>query len=66
MKIKYIGKVPMSSKGITFEQDVDYDLAEDVVSYLIKTFPAKFEKAIVVKTKPVLKAAVKKKIPNKE
>lgn len=44
MKIKYIDKIPMTSKGITYTQDQVYTVSEEVGKYLIGTFSKKFVK----------------------
>ena len=46
MKIKYTGKVQLTSQGITFQEGLEYDLKDEQVDYLLKTFKGKF---IVIK-----------------
>jgi len=42
MNIKFTSKVSMTSKGITFQDGVIYDIAEEA-KRLVKTFPNRFQ-----------------------
>ncbi len=51
MKITFTGKIPMTSRGIAFNEG-EYDIPSEDAKYLAKTFPGKFTLVEVVVPKP--------------
>lgn len=70
MRVKYIGKGSLHSKGLRFEHGVEYDLPEDIANYLTQTFASFFKFVEVdepeVRPKPARKSRVKKVVAPKE
>lgn len=70
MKVKYIGKGSLKSKGLLFEKDVEYDLTQEIFDYVTTTFSVAFEildipKVVVKEVIPEVKPEGKRKKPNK-
>jgi len=42
MKVKYIGKGKMNSKGVTFTEGTEQEVTKTIGNYLLKTFPKRF------------------------
>ena len=62
MKVKYVGKGSFHTRGLRFNKDEDYDIAQELFDYLTKTFGTLFE---VLEVAPKVVEEVKPEVVEK-